>query len=244
MLERNYTSTLQQASLGIKAVLALLINSILIPILVNFYFKGKNLYGVNGLAYDIFLLGITNSFLTPFMKLFDFYYLFTRLMRWLYAKPARKLSVDQKLLNQYHEYIEFEVGYEYIYMVNLFLFTCFFMPLQPIIVVFAIAGLIMMFWAQKYSLFYRCRRPIPGNKTVNTTMYTLIYLGPLFFGIGSFCWSHFFETSFIGIAPNLTTCIIAAIIFILPYKGFVNLVIKKGYQETMTYAENRIYMSS
>lgn len=49
--------------------------------------------------------------------------------------------------------MEFEIGYEYIYIVNLFLFTCFFSPLQPIIVVFAIVGLFVMFWAQKYSLF-------------------------------------------------------------------------------------------
>ena len=222
-MERNYTTTMQQASLGIKAVLALLINSILIPILVNYYFKGGNLYGINGLAYDVFLLSVTNSYLSPLIKIFDLYYFFTRVMRWVYGTATKKLWIDQKELNQYYEYIEFEVGYEYIYMVNLFLFTCFFLPLQPIIAVFAISGLVLMFWAQKYSLYNRCRRPVPGNKAINTTMYTLIYLGPAFFGIGSFCWSHFFEHEFIGIAPNLTTCIIAFIIFILPYRALVNL---------------------
>lgn len=38
-MERDYTDTNYQASLAIKAVWALLINSILIPILVNHIFK-------------------------------------------------------------------------------------------------------------------------------------------------------------------------------------------------------------
>ena len=35
LLERDYTHTNHQASLGIKAVFALLVNSILVPILAN-----------------------------------------------------------------------------------------------------------------------------------------------------------------------------------------------------------------
>ena len=117
--------------------------------------------------------------------------------------------------------MEFEIGYEYIYIVNLFLFTCFFSPLQPIIVVFAIVGLFVMFWAQKYSLFNRCKRPSPGLNIVNNTMYQLIYLGPACFTLGSFCWSHFFKQNFIGIAPNLTSAVISGVILLLPYRKLV-----------------------
>ena len=105
-MERDYTYTLHQTSLGIKAVLALLINSILIPILVNYFLK-DNLYGVNGLAYDVFLLGITNSFLTPILKIFDGYYLFTRLLKRYMSRPSSKLFLNQPDLNLYCEYIEF-----------------------------------------------------------------------------------------------------------------------------------------
>jgi hypothetical protein len=87
--------------------------------------------------------------------------------------------------------------------------------------VFAIVGLFIMYWAQKYSLFNRCKRPTPGNNSINTAMYQLIYLGPAFYTIGSFCWSDFFKQSFIGIAPNLTAAIISLIIFLLPYKSLV-----------------------
>jgi hypothetical protein len=105
--------------------------------------------------------------------------------------------------------------------VNLFLFTCFFAPLQPIIVIFAVAGLFLMYWAQKYSLLNRCKRPAPGNNTINNVMYQLIYIGPAFYTLGSLCWSHFFKQSFIGIAPNLTAAIISVIIMLIPYRKLV-----------------------
>ena len=105
-MERDYTITMQQASLAIKAVLALLINSILIPILVNHFLK-QNLYGVNGLAYDVFLLGITNSFLPPLVKIFDGYYLMTRILKWYQNRPSSKLVLNQPELNSFTEYIEF-----------------------------------------------------------------------------------------------------------------------------------------
>jgi hypothetical protein len=61
---------------------------------VNYLFK-KNLYGVDGLAYDVFFLGITNSFLTPIIKILDLYYFFTRFLKWYMSDPARKLSQNQ-----------------------------------------------------------------------------------------------------------------------------------------------------
>lgn len=53
-----------------KGVIASLINSIAIPILVNYFFK-SNLYGENGLAEDVFYLGITNSFITPILTILN-----------------------------------------------------------------------------------------------------------------------------------------------------------------------------
>lgn len=46
--ERDYTMTNYQISLHIKTVFAQLINSIFIPITVNYFIK-QNIYGENGL---------------------------------------------------------------------------------------------------------------------------------------------------------------------------------------------------
>lgn len=78
------------------------------------------------------------------------------------------------------------------------MFTAFFMSLQPIIVVPAIFGMFMMYWIQKYSLFNRMKRPVPGNEFMNATMRQMINLGPIFFAVGGLCWSHFFGEYQVG----------------------------------------------
>jgi uncharacterized membrane protein len=98
--ERNPTYIHEQTSLGIKAVLAVLVNSILIPIIVNKFLK-SNLYGVDGLAHDVFYLAITNSFLSPFLKIFNPSYYVYRAMRWYYNRPYTKLPLTQTQLNSY-----------------------------------------------------------------------------------------------------------------------------------------------
>lgn len=100
MYERNPTFTEAQASLGLKAVLAVLINSILIPIMVNNFFR-QNIYGVNGLSEDVFYLAITNSFMSPLLKLVDLSFFYTRILKWHYNKPGSRLYLDQTQLNQY-----------------------------------------------------------------------------------------------------------------------------------------------
>jgi hypothetical protein len=82
-------------------------------------------------------------------------------------------------------------------------------------------GLASMYWSQKYSLFNRCKRPAPGTTYINTTMYQLIYLGPVFYVLGSFCWSNFFVVDFIGMVPNIVALVLAIIIFIIPYSKLV-----------------------
>ena len=82
-----------------------------------------------------------------------------------------------------------------------------------------------MFWAQKYSVYSRVKRPIPGTTTINTAMYQMIYMGPLFFSLGNFTWSHFlnesdhnYEIDPERLIPNLIAVGLSVIIFLLPYR--------------------------
>jgi len=100
------------------------------------------------------------------------------------------LSQTQKEHNCIHEGIEFELGYHYIYIANVFLFVCFFVSLQPVVVIFALLGYFLMYWIQKYCLFNRYRRPVPGTDFVNSAVYRMIMLGPLTYSLGSLTWSN------------------------------------------------------
>lgn len=60
-----------QISIAIKSIIAQSLNSIFVPIMVNYYIKDGNIFGVSGLAEDIFILGVASSFVAPIIRLID-----------------------------------------------------------------------------------------------------------------------------------------------------------------------------
>lgn len=82
------------------------------------------------------------------------------------------------------------MGYQSIYAVNVFMFSCFFVSLQPIITAVALVGYFLMYWVEKYSLFNVYKRPIPGTDFVNNAIFRITCLGPLVFSFGSLTWSN------------------------------------------------------
>ena len=108
---------------------------------------------------------------------------------------------------------------EYIYIISNYLFICFFVSLQPVLPLFAIVGLFLMYWFEKYALFNRCQRPVPGPDVITSTMYQLIFFGPVCFALGNLTWSTFLpDDSFRGsILPNLISAGLSVVMFIFPY---------------------------
>ena len=99
----------------------------------------------------------------------------------------------------------------------MFLFSCFYASLQPIIVIISAVGLFLMGYAQKFSLYKLSKRPIPGNNEINTGMYYFILAGPLCYSLGSYCLVNIFSNFRPGIIPNTLAIIISVLIFFIPY---------------------------
>lgn len=72
-----------------------MINTIFTPIMVNYFIEDQNLYGIDGLAEDVFYLGITNSFLTVAVNILDPEYYFKKIYAWYSKKPKNKLKINQ-----------------------------------------------------------------------------------------------------------------------------------------------------
>jgi len=87
IFERDYTTIKYQTSLAFKSIMASLVNSILIPIIANRFIK-SNIYDKNGLADDIFMLGLTNALVTPILKFIDFNYFLSKFLKHLKLKPG------------------------------------------------------------------------------------------------------------------------------------------------------------
>jgi hypothetical protein len=119
----------------------------------------------------------------------------------------------------------FEVGYEYVYMVSLFLFTCFFVSLQPIISAFAIFGMALMHWSQKYSMLNKMKRPVPGTDIVNFAMFQVILFGGITYSLGSLTWSNFMPEGIPkqAVLPNLIAIGISIGMILMPYNTILTL---------------------
>ena len=146
-----------------------------------------------------------------------------------FAYLESKLSMNQMQHNAYQTNMEFEIGYEYVYVVHLYLFVCFFVSLQPIVCMFAVFGYLLMFWAQKWALFNRMRRPIPGNDLINTALAQLVFLGPIIYSLGSLTWVNFFPegTPKYALLPNLIALGISLLMWILPLSLIFSCCLKE-----------------
>lgn len=69
-------------------------NSIMIPVLVSLAYK-ENLYGVDGLASDVFYFSLLNTILSPSMKLFNVSFALNRLLAWYYNWTCNKKNTNQ-----------------------------------------------------------------------------------------------------------------------------------------------------
>lgn len=91
----------------------------------------------------------------------------------------------------------------------------------------------MMYWAQKYSVMNRTRRPFPGNDIVNIAMYQILYFGPLFFSVGNLTWSNLLSDGFpkSALVPNIISIAFGVLILFLPYKSIFIIFFEGVYPE-------------
>ena len=76
VIERPDTTNKYQVSLAVKSIIAQMLNSIAIPVIVNYQLKDGNIYKESGLVDDIFLLSLTSAFVPPLVRLIDPWYIF------------------------------------------------------------------------------------------------------------------------------------------------------------------------
>ena len=84
--------------------------------------------------------------------------------------PDNKMVLKQSELNDYIENSEYELGWSYIYFFDIMFFCCFYITLQPAIIVPALVGCFFMFFAEKYVLLQRSQRPEKIAKSLNYTV--------------------------------------------------------------------------
>jgi hypothetical protein len=112
-----------------------------------------------GLVETVFFVGVLNM-LSPIFVFFDPWELYLRAVRWYYSKPQNRLYIyTQKEFNKYFGNYDFNIGYEYAYLIKTVIFTAFFVCMQPIIAFCAPIGLTLYYIGSKKNLLTHYKRP-------------------------------------------------------------------------------------
>lgn len=173
------------------------------------------------MSQDIFFIALFNI-AVPIGRFIDPYYILITLRNKIYAIPDYRLQKfhSQEEFNKIYQDNDFDLGYEYAYILKTSIFTSFFMSLQPIITIFAVLGLLLMFQVNKYRILYRFFKPRFYSATVNNLVNYLLNLSPMIFALGMLVFinwqkSEHFSGNFY---MNWVIFIIGGFFFLFPFR--------------------------
>lgn len=103
------------------------------------------------------------------------------------------------------------------------MFVCFFVSLQPIVTVITMFGYFLKYWIEKYTLFNRYKRPVPGTSFVSDSMNKFVRIGPLIYSLGSLTWSNLSPGGIPpeALIPNLICVGFSVIIIVFPIDSMI-----------------------
>ena len=84
--------------------------------------------------------------MTPILRLINPEYWIKKILLYWKERPAQKLKTNQGDLNDDYEGTKFDLASGYVYLLKLYIFTSFYISLQPIIPVIGLVGLLLMYW--------------------------------------------------------------------------------------------------
>lgn len=99
--------------------------------------------------------------------------------------------------------------------------------MHPSIVIFTTIGFFCMYWAEKYSLLSRSKRPTPSSSLLEDAMGQLISFGPCVISMGILTWynllppndSDFGNISYIS---HLVSAGLSLLFFIFPFNSVLD----------------------
>ena len=151
---------------------------------------------------------------------------------------------SQKSFNKLYGNYEFDIGYEYAYLIKTAIFTSFFAPMQPLIAAMAPIGLILYFLFDKRNLLRHFQRPTYHSSEINSAVEFILLFSPVAFGFGNLLVNVFLPINkHYGIEVDnkiiLYNWIIVAVgvgfLLIVPLKIFYCCCIKKPQTEELDY---------
>ena len=162
--EYHSTYTKYHLSVSFKLVLAMFVNTGLIPLFVNL---GKeNWFNSSGLIVDIFYNTLSVAFISPLMYLINPNVAIKKIKQWVERAKGEKSKMSQRQANALFEGPPLDMAQRFANTMLLLLLTLFYFHLLPILPLIAGLGAVWQFWIEKYVLLRRHKIPEVVGSTI------------------------------------------------------------------------------
>eukprot|EP01016_Furgasonia_blochmanni_P004483 TRINITY_DN1173_c0_g1_i2.p1 TRINITY_DN1173_c0_g1~~TRINITY_DN1173_c0_g1_i2.p1 ORF type:complete len:279 (-),score=51.93 TRINITY_DN1173_c0_g1_i2:190-1026(-) len=185
MCIRDRVST--QSTWATKTTVAQFANTAIVTLAVKAIFDA-NFWGTGGLIQGMTMIFLTNAIVTPLTAVIDVGY-FIRL--WTRQKLKKegtqgKCFLTQAELHEVYEGVDFSIAFRYAGIMRTMFATAFYAPIIPLALVWSIIAMLCIYWADKYVLIRRCKRPDTLSSKLSVEMTELLeWILPLY-ALGNF----------------------------------------------------------
>ena len=181
-IEKHITMTNYYLSFSIKLTLFTFITSSIIPLVSN-YMNNKDNYDL--LVTNMFVMFLSNSFVTPIMWTMDFTFFLKKIIQ-CFIEKKKIHSCTQNELNQLYELPDMKIAYKYSYLGKTFLMTFLFIPIFPMGILISLMGIILSYFLEKYNFIYMYKRPEMLNSNLCEFYSNYFVLNFFMLGIGDY----------------------------------------------------------
>lgn len=99
--------------------------------------------------------------------------------------------------------------------------------MHPTIIIFTLIGFLLMYLAEKNSLFYKSKRPTPSSAVLDDAIGQLISFSPCVLSLGTFTWFNIIDKDYDNFSSftyisHLTALGLSLLFFILPFNSIFN----------------------
>ena len=238
--ERHLSRTNYYLSLSIKIAVFTFLNSAIVPLIAKELAVKKRIKEINYnidrnnlIVDDMFVMFLTNAFVTPIFWTLRIPYWFKRLKIYLLTKkenPDKKHYKTQRQLNEYYEYMDMHISYKYAYLAKTTAMTFFYLPIFPMGFIISFLGFILGYLLELFNFTHLYKRPEMLDESISKAyadnFIVILFIG----GIGDL---FFFYEIFPSKAMSLVNFIVFLVLVFIPYTKFLtcNFIGEKNKSE-------------
>ena len=184
-MEKHINMTNYYLSFSIKLTLFTFITSSIIPLASNYFYNNGD---IDLLVTNMFIMFLSNSFVTPIMWTLNFKYFLKKIIQFILERKKNHYCT-QKELNNLYELPDMKISYKYSYLAKTLLMSFLYIPIFPLGIFISLLGFILGYFLEKYNFVKMYKRPEMLNSNLCEFYSNYFVLNFFMLGLGNYLFT-------------------------------------------------------